>query len=94
MNQVLVEQLIRSGKLSPNDFRDSGTKIKLSDGTKIYGTSFTLKELKINGKVYKKVKCKMTNTKKPVLGYNLFDREYVDFEIKDNKLWLLKDTDE
>jgi hypothetical protein len=36
----------------------------------------------------------MTNTKKSVLGYNLFDREYVDFEIKDNKLWLLKDTDE
>jgi hypothetical protein len=94
MNQVLVEQLIKSGKLSPNDFRDSGTKIKLSDGTKIFGTSFTLKELKINGKVYEKVKCKMTNTKNPVLGYNLFDKEYVDFEIKDNKLWLLKDTDE
>lgn len=94
MPQILVEQLIKTGKLSPEDFRDSGTKIKLSDGTKIYGTSFTLKELKINDKVYTKVKCKMTSTKKPVLGYNLFDREYVDFEIKDNKLWLLKDTEE
>ena len=93
MPQILVEQLIKTGKLSPEDFRDSGTKIKLSDGTKIYGTSFTLKELKINDKVYTKVKCKMTSTKKPVLGYNLFDREYVDFEIKDNKLWLLKETE-
>ncbi|MDC1395207.1 OmpA family protein [Bacteroidia bacterium] len=94
MPQSLVEQLIKSGALKPDDFRDSGDKIKLSDGTKIFGKSFTLKELKINGKIYKKVKCKMVDTKATVLGYNIFDKEYVDFEIKDNKIWLLKDTDE
>ncbi|MGB1038607.1 MAG: OmpA family protein, partial [Bacteroidia bacterium] len=92
--QTLVEQLIKSGKLKADDFRDSGDKIKLSDGTKIFGTSFTLKELKINDKIYKKVKCKMVTTKKTVLGYSIFDKEYVDFEIKEGKVWLLKDTDE
>ncbi|PCJ66055.1 MAG: hypothetical protein COA58_08250 [Bacteroidetes bacterium] len=92
--QSLVEQLMKSNKLSAKDFRDSGDKIKLSDGTKIFGTSFTLKELKINDKVYKKVKCKMIQSKNIILGYNIFDREYVDFEIKDDKIWLLKDEDE
>lgn len=92
--QSLVEQLIKSGQLSTSDFKDQGDKIKLSDGTKIFGTSFTLKELKINDKVYTKVKCKMVLTRETVLGYNIFDREYVDFEIKEDKIWLLKDTDE
>jgi hypothetical protein len=89
----MVEQLIKSGSLKAEDFRDSGDKVKLSDGTKIFGTSFTLAELKINDKVYTKVKCKMVQTKDVVLGYNLFDKLYVDFEIKDNKIWLLKDED-
>ena len=93
MPQSLVEQLIKSGAIKPSDFRDQGTKIKLSDGTKIFGTSFTLPELKINDKVYTKVKCKMTDVKTPVLGYNIFDREYVDFEIKEGKIWLLKDEE-
>ncbi len=93
MPQSLVEQLIKSGQLKPSDFRDQNTKIKLSDGTKIFGTSFTLAELKINDKVYTKVKCKMVDTRKVVLGYNIFDKEYVDFEIKDGKIWLLKDED-
>jgi hypothetical protein len=91
--QTLVEQLIRSGALKPEDFRDSGEKTKLSDGTKIFGTSFTLDELKINDKVYTKVKCKMVQSRDVVLGYNLFDKLYVDFEIKDNKIWLLKDEE-
>ena len=93
MSQTMVEQLIRSGSLKAEDFRDSGDKIKLSDGTKIFGTSFTLAELKINDKVYTKVKCKMVQTREVILGYNLFDKQYVDFEIKDNKIWLLKDED-
>ena len=91
--QTLVEQLIKSGKLSASDFRDSGDKLKLSDGTKIFGTSFTLAELKINDKVYKKVKCKMVQTRSAVLGYNIFDREYVDSEIKEDKIWLLKEEE-
>ena len=91
--QTMVEQLIKSGAVKPEDFRDSGEKIKLSDGTKIFGTSFTLDELKINDKVYTKVKCKMVQTRDVVLGFNLFDKEYVDFEIKDNKIWLLKDEE-
>lgn len=93
MPQSLVEQLIRSGALKADDFKDTGDKIKLSDGTKIYGTSFTLAELKIEDKVYTKVKCKMVDTNSTVLGYSIFDREYVDFEIKDDKIWLLKDED-
>lgn len=94
MPQTLVEQLIKAKKLSPNDFRDQNKKIKLSDGTKIFGTSFTLAELKINDKVYTKVKCKMGEGRETILGYNIFDREYVDFEIKENKIWLLKDDEE
>ena len=35
----------------------------------------------------------MVDTNSTVLGYSIFDREYVDFEIKDNKIWLLKDED-
>ncbi len=92
--QTMVEQLIKSGALKTTDFRDQGDKIKLTDGTKIFGTSFTLSELKINDKVYTKVKCKMVQTRDVVLGYNIFDREYIDFEIKEDKLWLLKDTEE
>jgi len=91
--QTMVEQLLKSGALKTTDFRDQGDKIKLSDGTKIFGTSFTLSELKINDKVYTKVKCKMTQGRDVVLGYNIFDREYVDFEIKENKIWLLKDEE-
>ena len=90
----MVEQLLKSGALKTTDFRDQGNKIKLSDGTKIFGTSFTLPNLKLEGKVYTKVKCKMTQSRDVVLGYNIFDREYVDFEIKENKIWLLKDTEE
>ena len=92
--QSLVEQLIKSGAIKASDFRDQGEKIKLADGTKLFGTSFNLPELKINDKVYKKVKCKMVQSKTAVLGYNIFDREYVDFEIKEDKIWLLKDTEE
>lgn len=92
--QTMVEQLLKSGALKTTDFRDQGNKIKLSDGTKIFGTSFTLPNLKLEGKVYTKVKCKMTQSRDVVLGYNIFDREYVDFEIKENKIWLLKDTEE
>lgn len=91
--QSMVEQLIKSGSLKTTDFRDQGDKIKLTDGTKIFGTSFTLAELKINDKVYTKVKCKMVQSREVILGYNIFDREYVDFEIKEDKIWLLKDEE-
>jgi peptidoglycan-associated lipoprotein len=94
MPQSMVEQLITANALSPNDFRDSGEKIKLSDGTKIYGTSFTLKELKIDDKVFTKIKCKMVDTKDVVLGYSVFDKDYLDFELKEDKIWLLKETEE
>ena len=91
--QTMVEQLIKSGKLKPEYFRNTGEKIKFADGTKVFGTSFTLPELKVGDKVYKKVKCKMVDTKQTVLGYNIFDRDYAESEIKDGKIWLLKDED-
>ncbi|MFB1003061.1 MAG: OmpA family protein [Bacteroidia bacterium] len=91
--QTMVEQLLKSGALKTTDFRDQGEKIKLTDGTKIFGTSFTLAKLKIDNKEYTKVKCKMTQSREVVLGYNIFDREYVDFEIKEDKIWLLKDAE-
>lgn len=92
--QTMVEQLLKSGDLKTTDFKDQGDKIKLSDGTKIFGTSFTLPELKINDKVYTKVKCKLIESREVLLGYNIFDRDYIDFEIKEEKIWLLKDTEE
>ena len=91
--QTMVEQLLKSGALKTTDFRDQGEKIKLTDGTKIFGTSFTLAKLKIDNKEYTKIKCKMTQSREVVLGYNIFDREYVEFEIKEDKIWLLKDAE-
>ncbi len=92
--QTMVEQLLDNKTITVDDFRNSNDKIKLSNGMKVFGTSFTIPELKIGDKVYTKVKCKMVTTiKQPVLGFNVFDKEYVDFEIKDNKIWLLKDLE-
>lgn len=92
--QEMVEQLISAGAISATDFKDSGEKIKLADGTKIFGTSFTLKELKIDDKVFTNVKCKMIETNELMLGFSTFEKDYVDFEIKDGKIWLLKESEE
>ncbi len=91
--QTMVVQLLDNKTITVDDFRNSNDKIKLSNGMKIFGTSFTIPELKVNDKVYTKVKCKMVQTKQPILGYNIFDKEYVDFELKDDKIWLLKDEE-
>ena len=82
--------------LLENNFidKDSGEKIKLADGTKIFGTSFTLKELKIDDKVFTNVKCKMIETNELMLGFSTFEKDYVDFEVKDSKIWLLKESEE
>ena len=90
----MVEQLISTSAISANDFKDSGEKIKLADGTKIFGTSFTLKEPKIDDKVFTKVKCKMVETNELMLGFSTFEKDYVDFEVKDSKIWLLKESEE
>ena len=91
--QSMVEELLNNKTITPESFTPSNDKIKLDNGMKIFGTSFTLPELKIEDKVYTKVKCKMVDTKQPILGFNIFDKEYVDFEIKDDQIWLLKDVD-
>ena len=91
--QEMVEQLITAGTISAADFKDTGEKIKLADGTKIFGTSFTLKELKLDEKVFTDVKCKMIETNELSLGFSVFEKDYVDFEIKDGKIWLLKESE-
>jgi peptidoglycan-associated lipoprotein len=91
--QSMVEELLDNKTITPDDFTASNDKIKLNNGMKIFGTSFTLPELKIEDRVYTKVKCKMVETTQPILGFNIFDKEYIDFEIKDDKIWLLKDVD-
>lgn len=93
--ESMVIQLLDAGTIKPEDFRDTNDKRKLSNGMKIYGTSFTIPEITIEDKVYKKVRCKLVDDiRTPILGFNIFDKEYLDFEIKDDQLWLLKDTDE
>lgn len=91
--QTMVEQWLDAGTIKVDDFRNTNDKIKLNNGMKVFGTSFTLPELKIEDKVYTKVKCKMVDTKSPILGFNIFDKEYIDFEIKDGKIWLLKEDE-
>ena len=92
--QEMVVQLLDNKTITVADFKNSNEKIKLPNGVKVFSTSFTIPELKIEDKIYTKVKCKMvTTSRQAVLGFNIFDKEYVDFEIKDGKIWLLKDED-
>jgi peptidoglycan-associated lipoprotein len=93
--QNQVEQMLNSGQLKISDFKDGKTKIKLSNGEKVYSKSFVIPKLKVGNIVFENVRCKMSDLgKKPVLGSNVF-RKYEDLEIKeDNKLWLLKEEDE
>lgn len=92
--QEMVEQLLKSGALKVENFTNSKEKIKLSDGTKIPGRSFTLDELTIGDLIFKKVKCKMVEEKaKPILGTDIFNKNYEDFEIVDGQLILYKILD-
>ncbi|MBR9861536.1 OmpA family protein [bacterium] len=88
--QDVVEQLMNAGTISTADFANGKDKIKLENGEKVYSTSFTIPELTIGKYTFKNVKCKMVEPRSDaVLGYNVF-KDYVEVEIKDGKIWLLK----
>ena len=36
----------------------------------------------------------MIETNELMLGFSTFEKDYVDFEIKDGKIWLLKESEE
>lgn len=92
--QEMVQQLIKGGQLKVSDFKDARGKIKLSDGTKLPGRSFTLDELTIGELKFYKVKCKMVDESEPaILGTNIFNNNYEDFEIIDGELILYKILD-
>ncbi|MFY0644005.1 MAG: PD40 domain-containing protein [Bacteroidia bacterium] len=93
ISQEVVVQLLNSKVITLADFKDGKDKIKLPNGMKVYSTSFTIPELKIGDMVFTNVRCKMTEERsKLVLGYNTFN-DYEDFEIKDGKIWLLKEPE-
>jgi hypothetical protein len=88
--QEVVEQLLNSNVISVDNFSKGNEKIKLTNGMKVYSTSFTIPELEIGGMIFKDVKCKMVEARADaVLGYNVF-KEYEEVTIKDDKIWLLK----
>ena len=90
--QRTVEALIKAGKVSVSDFSDGNKKLKLTDGTKITSTSFKIPELVLDGVMLTRVRCKMVDdTKKPKLGGGVFNKNYIDVEIKDSKLYLTKE---
>ncbi|MBI1307818.1 MAG: OmpA family protein [Bacteroidetes bacterium] len=92
--QSTVEQLFRSGDLKVENFTDGNDKIKLPDGTKLTSTSFRLDSLVLDGLTLYKVRCKMVNDdKKATIGAGVF-QNYIDIEIKDNKLYLKKEEEE
>lgn len=91
--QEIVVQLMNSKVISAENFKDGNDKTKLSNGVKVYSNSFTIPELKVGDIVFKNVKCRMTDERtKLVLGYNTFN-DYEDFEIKEDKIWLLKEPE-
>ncbi|MFT5513287.1 MAG: peptidoglycan-associated lipoprotein [Bacteroidia bacterium] len=91
--QRTVEALIKAGKLSPSDFSDGNKKLKLTDGTKLTSTSFKVKELDLDGVTLTRVRCKMVDdTKKPKLGSGVFMKDYINVEIKGDKLYLTKEA--
>lgn len=93
--EEMVVRWLEDKVITVDNFKNSNDKIKLSNGTKVFSNSFTLPELKIGDKTYTNVKCKLDmEAKDPILGYSLFDKEYIDFEIKEGKIWLLKDDEE
>jgi peptidoglycan-associated lipoprotein len=89
--QTVVEQMLRSGSLEVSDFSNGREKIKLTDGTKITSRSFKIKEMEFEGLTLTRVRCKMVDKgKKATLGGGIFN-DYIDLEIKGDKLYLKKD---
>lgn len=89
----IVVDLLDQGVITVDNFQDGKDKIKLSNKMKVSSTSFTIPELKIGDMVFTNVKCKMVDEGQPlVLGYNTF-KDYEDFELKDNQIWLLKEPE-
>ena len=87
-----MEALLKAGSLSVSDFSDGNKKLKLTDGTKITSTSFKIAEIELEGVVLTKVRCKMVDdNKKPILGSGVFTKDYINVEIKDDKLYLEKE---
>lgn len=88
--QSTVEQLIRAGELSMDDFSDGNEKIKFSDGSKVTSRSFKLKSLMLGDVEFTNVRCKMVdNTDPAVIGKALF-RDYENVVLKENQLYLEK----
>jgi len=91
--QSKVEELLKSKAIEIGDFSDGREKIKLSDGTKLTSRSFRIKELELEGVTLTRVRCKMVDdNKKAVLGGGVFS-DYLDMEIKDDKLFLKKEEE-
>ncbi len=91
--QSKVEELLKSKAIEISDFSDGREKIKLSDGTKLTSNSFRIKELELEGVTLTRVRCKMVDdSKKAVLGGGVFS-DYLDMEIKDDKLFLKKEEE-
>jgi hypothetical protein len=93
ISQETVVQLLDAGTITLQDFKTGNEKIKLPNGMKVFSRSFTIPELRIGDLVFTNVRCTMTDDRsKFILGYNTFN-DYEDFEIKDGKLWLLKEPE-
>lgn len=89
--QNQVEQLLAAGAITVADFTDGRDKIKLTDGTKLTSRSFKIKELELEGVTLTKVRCKMVDNDKPLtLGAGIFN-DYINWEIKNEKLYLQKE---
>lgn len=91
--QSTVEQLLKSGDITVADFSTTGReKIKLTDGTKLVSRTFTVKEMQFEVATLTRVRCKMVDDgKKAIIGGGVFN-DYLDLEIKDDKLYLKKDN--
>ncbi|MFT5481223.1 MAG: outer membrane protein OmpA-like peptidoglycan-associated protein, partial [Bacteroidia bacterium] len=91
MKQSTVEQLLKAGKIKVSDFSDGPDKIKLSDGTKLYSRNFKIAELELDGITLTKVRCKMVDDDKgDEIGGGVFN-DYLDIEIRGDKLYLKKE---
>ncbi|MCB9262311.1 MAG: OmpA family protein [Flavobacteriales bacterium] len=96
--QSVVEELIKADSLSVADFSEGNKKIKIAEGSiKLTSTSFKLRSIEFDGVTLYDVRCKMIleedgkrGTAK--IGAGVFD-EYKEVEIKEDKLYLMKDIE-
>ena len=88
--QSTVEQLFKTGDLSASDFKEGDEKIKLTDGTKLYSSSFKVASLKLGDVEFNDVKFKMVENNKPASLGNALFRGYKSVSRKGNMLYLEK----